>query len=497
MTTLVTIRRGAVPGVAVGLCAVIALAAAARAIGVDSSLWYDEVTTLLRFVRLPVGELVGNFSSLNNHPFYSLAAKASVAAFGESAVSLRAPAALFGIASIAAFLPVARRVLDVRLAFLTLALLAISYHHVWFSQNARGYTMLLFWTTLGTILFLAGAKNNSVRIWAAYGAVFAAAMYTHLSAVFYFAAHGVIYAAFLFNRFLLRREASHPLAGPAPFFGMAFGVMLTLIAYAPMLGDMGAAFSDVRDEAANAPLAQWTDPAFVVRNLIGQFLDLGPLMDVALPSAVLFAAYGAYRIWKKERLIAAIYLLQIPIIIIALDMAGMRIWPRYFFVEISFLYLALVAGVAAAAGAVGGYLERERKIPNAAALLTAAAAAVMMAGSLPLLARNYKSPKQDLAGAVAAVERAAAPSDARTVYGVAAGPVIDYYAPDWIALSPAMIEAAARGQRVWAVVAFRDQVEAKDKEAWRRFEATFTLQEKLPGTLGGGGVYIYLSNPAR
>lgn len=479
---------------AAGLCAVLAVAATARAVGLDSALWYDEITTLLRFVRLPVGDLVSNFSSLNNHPFYSLAAKASVAAFGESAVSLRAPAALFGIASIAAFLPVARRVLDARLALLALVLLAISYHHVWFSQNARGYTALLFWTTLATVLFLAGAKSKSFRIWAAYGVVFAAAMYTHLSAIFFFAAHGAIYAAFVANRFILRRAPPHPLASMAPFFGLALGLALSMFAYMPMFGDMGGAFSDVTSGAANATLRQWTDPAYVARNLLAQFLDLGPLMDIALPPAIVLAAFGAYTIWKKEKLIAAVYILPIPITVVALDVAGMRIWPRYFFVEISFLYLALVVGVAAAASAIGGYLERAGNIQGATASLTAAATTAMVIGSLPLLAKNYQSPKQDLAGAVAAVERAAAPTDLRTVYGVAAPPVIEYYAPAWVEFSPAMINGGSGGRAVWTIVAFRDQAKAKDPSAWRRFEANFSLQEKLPGTLGDGAVYVYRSN---
>jgi len=34
------------------------------------------------------------------------------------------------------------------------ALLAVSYHHVFFSQNARGYTAFLFFALLSTDLFL-------------------------------------------------------------------------------------------------------------------------------------------------------------------------------------------------------------------------------------------------------------------------------------------------------------------------------------------------------
>jgi hypothetical protein len=74
------------------LAALLVLALVTRLVGLNASLWYDEVETLTNFVRLPWGELVCDFSSLNNHMFYSLQAKAAVELFGESAWALRLPA---------------------------------------------------------------------------------------------------------------------------------------------------------------------------------------------------------------------------------------------------------------------------------------------------------------------------------------------------------------------------------------------------------------------
>lgn len=475
------------------LAAALAIAVAARFAGLGSSLWYDEVTTLLNFVRLPVGELVADFSSLNNHPLYSLTAKASVSLFGETAQALRLPAAVFGIGAIAAFWPISRRVLTPALALLTLLLLALSYHHVWFSQNARGYTMLLFWTTISTALFLVGARKNSMAIWAGYGAVFAAAMYTHLTAAFYFAAHGAIYAGVLLRRLYRRDGESGVLTGWPPFIGMALGLALTLLVYAPMLGDMTSTFSGVRQSAPTEPLAHWKDPSFVIANLVGQIASLGPFMALVLPPAVILIFFGAYRISRKDGLLAAIYVLQIPITIAVLLLADMRIWPRYFFVEIAFLYLSLVVGVFAAIDVVCSYAMRHWRLGNAQPWLTGVASVAMIIGSLSLLSRNYAAPKQDLAGAVAAIESLAGPFDVKSVYGVAAEPVIGYYAPDWQELSPAMIRSSPRPRRVWTLIAFRDQVAASDPAAWAAFEREFELVERLPGTLGGGGVFVYRS----
>ena len=73
-----------------------------RILKLDSSLWYDEIITVVDFVRLPIEALVTNPSSFNNHPFYSLQANVSVLLFDENTWSVRLPAVFFGIASIAA-----------------------------------------------------------------------------------------------------------------------------------------------------------------------------------------------------------------------------------------------------------------------------------------------------------------------------------------------------------------------------------------------------------
>jgi hypothetical protein len=269
--------------------------------------------------------------------------------------------------------------------------------------------------------------------------------------------------------------------------------LFTLLVYAPMLGEMGSTFGGARESAPTEPLAQWKDPAFVIANLVGQIANLGPFMALVLLPAAALILIGAYRIARKDWLLAAIYVLQIPITIAVLQLADMRIWPRYFFVEIAFLYLSLVVGVFAAISAISDYSRRKWRIGNAQPWLAGLATAAMILGSLPLLARNYAAPKQDLAGAVAVVENLAGPLDVKTVYGVAAKPVVGYYAPGWTELAPAMIDALPRATRVWSVVAFRDQVAASDPAAWAAFEREFELVERLPGTLGGGGVFVYRS----
>ncbi len=94
----------------IGILAILALALALRVVGLDAPLWYDEIDTLVRYVRMPAGELVQSYDSLNNHMFFSLQAQASVALFGEHPWALRLPAMLWGVASIWVLWRLAREV---------------------------------------------------------------------------------------------------------------------------------------------------------------------------------------------------------------------------------------------------------------------------------------------------------------------------------------------------------------------------------------------------
>ena len=49
------------------IAGIMALALALRAYKLDASLWFDEVETLVSYVRLPTETLVTTYENLNNH----------------------------------------------------------------------------------------------------------------------------------------------------------------------------------------------------------------------------------------------------------------------------------------------------------------------------------------------------------------------------------------------------------------------------------------------
>jgi uncharacterized membrane protein len=473
------------------LVAILAIAAVARIVGLDAGLWYDEVFTLTRYVRAPIGQLLTDFSSLNNHMFYSLQAKAAVAMLGESAWALRLPAMLLGLASLVLVWAIGRGPAGRAPALFATLLLAISYHHVWFSQNARGYTGLLFWTSLATLLLVEGLKRPDWRIWTGYGLSVAAGMYTHLSAGFFFASHAVVYGLAWLARDAKMLAPYSGLRDVRPAFGFVLGGLLTGLLHLPLFAQVLAAVNKVSQSKTTSAMAEWVNPLRTLHEIVSSLGAFGPLAPVALAGALLVIAIGAITLWRRSPLLVAVYVLSIPLALGVLVLLDFRIWPRYFFVDIGFVFLCLAAG----AQVLCAWIARLFRAPRLELPLFAAGALVASVASLVLLVRNYERPKQDFDGALRLIAEGRESGDVATSIGLASEPIKIYFRPGWpvVRNDADLFALEARAKRVWVVTAFDDHVRPQQAAAMQRVRRNYVLVKELDGTLGGGTVKLYRS----
>ncbi|MBK9588371.1 MAG: glycosyltransferase family 39 protein [Sphingomonadales bacterium] len=473
------------------LAAILVLAAVVRIVGLDVGLWYDEIFTLTHYVRAPLGQVLTDFSSLNNHMFYSLQAKASVALLGESAWALRLPAMLFGLASLAVLWAIAREPAGRVPTLFALLLLAISYHHVWFSQNARGYTGILFWTSLATLFLINGLKRPGWRIWTGYGLCVAAGMYTHLSAGFFFASHALVYGV----AWLVRRvDAMKPYPGLghiAPVYGFALGGSLTAILHLPLFTQVLAALNKVSQGKTTSSMAEWVNPLRALQEIAGSLGALGPLAPVAFVGALFVLVTGIVVLWRRAPLLVAIYALSIPLALALLLLLDFRIWPRYFFVDIGFVFLCVAVG----AHWLCGWVAQLIRLPRIEMPLLITGILVAVAASTVLLLRNYAHPKQDFEGALHLIAKQREAGDVVTSLGLASEPLHNYLAPDWPVTGSEvdLVVLEGRARHVWLVTAFDDHVRPEQGAALARVKQRYMLASELEGTLGGGTVKVYRS----
>jgi 4-amino-4-deoxy-L-arabinose transferase-like glycosyltransferase len=148
------------------------------------SLWYDETVTA-HLLQMDLGGLLRAIPDSESSPplYYVLAwLWAQVAGTGE--VALRALPALFGTATIAVVWALARRIGGERAGLLAAALVAVNPMLVWFSQEARVYSLLALLAAASALLWLRALEAPRSGRLLAWGAVAALALATHYYAIF-------------------------------------------------------------------------------------------------------------------------------------------------------------------------------------------------------------------------------------------------------------------------------------------------------------------------
>lgn len=468
------------------LAAILILAAVLRLIGLNAPLWFDEIVTVESHLKLPWAAMMQDYS-MNHHYFFSLQSKLSTSLFGEEIWAIRLPAVLFGIGTVAAIWWLARDIAGSRLAHISALLVAISYHQIWFSQNARGYTELAFWSTLGVIFFLRGMETDRRGVWVAYGFTLAAAVFTHLTGMFIFAAQGAVWLIFVAAKAARGQLVRSQVTGP--LFGFVIGAVITLICYAPILPDVFSAMRSVSETSAIDLMTEYQNPIWTVieglRTAVGG--SGGPLFFVAL-AVIVTATIGAFKSHETAPFFAPVILAHLILTSGLLMAVGMRVWPRFFFVDIGLLLILIVCGVSVLADLLARILGQ----PGLARPLLVAGGVAMVLVSAALAVRNYRAPKQDLAGAYSYVEKMRSPDD--RVYSVGfSGPLFSgHFGADWgnLMSSADLDNVLSRPGPVMIVVPFPDRSFRMIPELAEEAATGLRLDQRFPGTLGDGYIVV-------
>jgi len=196
---------------AIALAAILLLAAALRLAGLDRlSLWADEGYSVA-LSSLSAREIVAGTAAAQHPPLYYLFLAGWIHLAGRSVLAVRLFSALAGWLTVPLLYRVGRR-FGPGVGLAAAGLLAVSPAHIWYSQEARMYALLVLLGTASTWLAWRWWTEDRVRSWPwslLYGLVTAAALYTHNFALFLIAAQNL---AALFLGWLPRREGRWLLA---------------------------------------------------------------------------------------------------------------------------------------------------------------------------------------------------------------------------------------------------------------------------------------------
>jgi mannosyltransferase len=443
-------------------------------------LWFDEIVTVVKYVRVPLGEIISTYDT-NHHTLYNVLAHISIGIFGDNPWSLRFPAVLFGIGSIWVLYLLARQVGSAEEGVFSAALLAFSYQHVWFSQNARGYTGLLFWTLLASWLLLRALRERRPLLWLLYATTVALGAYTLVYMLFVVIGHFVIYLMTLFGR---RNEI-----GPHKWMGFWLGFFLaalfTLLLYSFSLPQIFTTFAE-----ANVTGMPWKKPLWSILEFVrGMQMNFsgGIMIIVAL---VIFGA-GFVNFARTNSIL--IQLLIIPAVLCMLVKLGMghHLWPRSVYFAVGFGAIVVVRGAKRL-----GYVTGQRlHLSSTKSVLLGRALCVGLILFSAASIRFAYGPKQDYQGALAFVERSREPGDAVVTVGLATFPYKYFYKVDWKEADTLgtldFIRSGAK--RTWLLYTLPFQLQDEYPEIAKCIEQRYKTVKEFYGTLNGGTIYVCLS----
>ncbi len=466
----------------------IAIAVIVRAIGLDGGLWVDEVYSLVRSFREPIGTILTEYWGDNHHPLYAVLAHASRAVFGESPWSVRLPAMLFGVAAVPMLLWLGEQVASRREAIMAALLLAVSYHHVWFSQNARGYSAIAFFAIATLWALLRGVASGDRRYFLGYAVLAALGAYTHLTMIFVVVGHAVALALWLLITPLLDR-------GRVVRLGvLAFGLsaMGTVLFYAPMLRAVIAFFTQQKSGLAGVSTPSWAAVELVRGLLLGLGAGGVAVAAVALSVGAFVALQGVLSLWRTQRLF--LFAMVAPIGVTILGAAATRgtMYPRFFFFAIGPAILIAVHGafvtcrwVAARVPALGG---GERL-----ATITVALGIVLSALSL---SADYRYPKQDFEGAMKYVLAERGANDGVVTAGIPSNPLNTLYLQPWPVVSTraSLDSVRATVSRTWVIWSFPRILERSAPQIAQLLSQDCPRPRTFRGTVGGGDILVCVLN---
>ena len=103
--------------------------------------------------------------------------------FGNSEVVLRFVPALLGVLTIPLIYLVGKECMDRNVGIIAAAAFTFSPFLIFYSQEARAYSMMLFFVTFSMVFYFRALKSNNIHNWALFGLLSALAFWSHFYAL--------------------------------------------------------------------------------------------------------------------------------------------------------------------------------------------------------------------------------------------------------------------------------------------------------------------------
>jgi uncharacterized membrane protein len=392
-------RRGHIAWTVLALFALVALALALRVYRLDArSLWLDEILTSQPAHLSGPGDVVAwSKAALNQMPLFYMFTW-FLGHWSDTGVVLRLPALIFGTLLVPSVFVLGRSLFGTLAGLVAGLLTAVMPFAVWYSQEARAYTLLMLLTTLQMYFAFAAVKRGRAINWVGLAGFTILNLYTHYVAIFATVAMAVYVGLFLLNDLVrgTARESKERLRRIRPALLAGAVVAIAYVPWVPSLRrllarpDQSLGQIHLNHTANLTDLANTLD-ALGLTGFVLVFLCLG------LGATILWAAQGKA---VESGLLLAWIGVPLALFSFTAGLAVLAIDVRYIAFMFPAAMIAVGAGVQAASVGVAAAAARVRnsptpRWPRLAPLVGLLAIVLLLAQVVPALATSYMQSKDD------------------------------------------------------------------------------------------------------
>lgn len=158
----------------------------------NRSFWLDE-TTAVRQATWSIPHMLGEMANNVHPPLFHILLHYWIVAFGRSELAVRAFPLVWGIAAIPLLYWVGSSIYDRRVGFIAASIGAFSPFFVWYSQEARMYSMMFVLALLATGALYHALRTGAFRWWSLFTLATAAGVMTQYFFLFLVAGQGAYF----------------------------------------------------------------------------------------------------------------------------------------------------------------------------------------------------------------------------------------------------------------------------------------------------------------
>ncbi|TKJ31119.1 MAG: hypothetical protein CEE40_02360 [Chloroflexi bacterium B3_Chlor] len=150
----------------------------------EKEMWYDEAFAVLYAEKEPGAIIYGTVTPIEGaaadiHPVLYYFFLHSWMGLGQNAFVVRFPSVVFGLLAISLIFRLGRELFGTRVGLLATTLTAVSPFHIWYSQEARMYSLLCLASLLSIYFFVRAWKQGKWASWAGFSISAALSLYAH------------------------------------------------------------------------------------------------------------------------------------------------------------------------------------------------------------------------------------------------------------------------------------------------------------------------------